>query len=57
MCLHYKSFEKTLWEKEKLLLKSNFSLTDSVFDPFGEVTAIFMKFEIVICQLFVFGRV
>ena len=40
------SLLKTLWEKEKLLIMSNFSLSDSVFYPFEEVSAIFTKFEL-----------
>ena len=45
------------WENEKLLVTSNFSFTHSVFYPFRELSAIFMKFEIVICRLFQFGPV
>ena len=48
---------KTLWEKEKLLVTSNFSISHSVFHPFGELSAIFVKFKIVFCRLFQFGRV
>ena len=48
---------KTLWEKEKLLVTSNFSFSHSVFYLFGELNAIFSKFEIVVCKLFKFGRV
>ena len=48
---------KTLWEKEKLLVMSNFSFSHSVFYSFGELTAIFIKFEIVVCKLFQFGEV
>ena len=48
---------KTLREKEKLLLTSNFSFSDSVFYPFGELPAIFIKFKIVVCKLFRFGTV
>ena len=48
---------KTLWEKEKLLVKSNFSFSPSVFYPFWELSAIFIKFEIVVCKLSQFGRV
>ena len=48
---------ETLWEKEKLLVTSNFSLFHSVFNPFGELSAIFIKFEIIVCKLFQFGRV
>ena len=43
---------KTLWEKEKLLITSNFSFSDSVFYPFGKISAIFIKSEIVVCKLF-----
>ena len=45
------------WEKEKLLVTSNFSFSHSVFYPFGELSAIFINFEIVVCKLFQFGRV
>ena len=46
------SLLKTLREKEKLLVTSNFSFSHSVFYPFGELSAIFIKFEIVVCKLF-----
>ena len=42
------SLLKTLWEKEKLLLMSNFSFSHSVFCPFDEQSAIFIKFEFVV---------
>ena len=48
---------KTLWEKEKLLVMSNFSFSHSVFYPFGQLSAIFIKFEIVVFKLFQFKRV
>ena len=51
------SLLKTLWEKEKLLIMSNFSFSHSIFYPFGWLSAIFVKFEVVICKLFQFGRV
>ena len=51
------SLLKTLWENEKLLVTSVFSFSHSVFYPFGELSAIFIKFEIVVCKLFQFGRV
>ena len=51
------SLLKTLWKKEKFLVTSNFSLSLSVFYPFGELSAIFIKLEIVICKPFQFGRV
>ena len=47
---------KTLWEKEKLLVTSNFSFSHSVFYPFGKLLATFINFEIVVCKLFQFGR-
>ena len=50
-------FKKTLWEMEKLLVTSNFSFSNSIFYPFGELSVIFIKFEIVVCKLFQFGRV
>ena len=54
--LLYNTFKNT-WEKEKLLIISNFSLPQSVFYPFGEFSAIIIKFEIVICKVFQFERV
>ena len=51
------SLVKTLWEKEKLLVMSNFSFSHSFFYPFGELSAIFIKFKIVVCKPFQFGRV
>ena len=51
------SLLKTQWEKEKLLITSNFSFSHSVFYPFGELSGIFIKFEIVVWKLFQFGSV
>ena len=51
------SLLKTLWKKEKLLVTSNFSFSHSVFHPFGELSAFFIIFKIVVCILFQFGRV
>ena len=48
---------KTLWEKVKLLVTSNFSFSHSVFYPHGELSAIFIKFEIVVCTFFQLRRV
>ena len=56
MFLHYKSFENTAG-KEKLIITSNISFTHSVFYQFEELSSIFIKFEIVVCNLFQFGRV
>ena len=46
---------KTLREKEKLLVMSNFYFSHSVFYPCGELSAIFINLDIVICKLFQFG--
>ena len=51
------SLLKTLWEKEKLLIMSNFSFSHSVFYLSRELCTIFIKSEIVVCKLFEFGRV
>ena len=51
------SLLKTLGEKEKLLVTSNFSISPSVFYPFRELSAILVKFKIVVCNLFQNGRV
>ena len=51
------SLSKRRGEKENLLLSSNFSFSHIVFYPFGELSAIFIKFEIVVCKVFHFGRV
>ena len=36
---------KTLWEKEKLLIVSNFSSSHSAFYPLGELSATFIKLK------------
>ena len=51
------SLLKTLWEKEKLLVTSNFSFSHSVFYPFGEHSVTVIKSKIFICTLFLFIRV
>ena len=48
------SCENTLGKGD---IASNFSLPLSVIYPFGEVSANIIKFEIVVCKLFQFGRV
>ena len=52
-----RSLLKTLWEKEKLLVQSDFFFSHSVFYLFEECSAIFIRFEIGVCKLFQFGRV
>ena len=39
------------WENEKLLVTSNFSFSHIFFNPFGKLSAIFIKLEIVVCKL------
>ena len=51
------SLLKTLWKNKKLLITSNFSFSHSVFYPFGELSPIFIRYEIVVCKLFKVGRV
>ena len=48
---------ETLWEKEKLLVTRNFSFSHSVSYPLGELSSIFIEFEIAVCKLFQFRRV
>ena len=48
------SLLKTLWEKEKLLVTSNFSFSHNVFYPFEKLAAIFIKVEFVVCKVFQF---
>ena len=50
------SLLKTLWEKKKLLVGSNFSFSHSVLYQFEEFSTIFIKFKIVICKLFQLWR-
>ena len=47
---------ETLWEKDKFLVKSNFSFSHSVFQPFCELTALRIKLKIVICLFFQLGE-
>ena len=51
------SLLKTLREKEKLLVTSNFSFFHSVCCPFRELSDIFIKFKIVVWRLFQTGPV
>ena len=51
------SLLKTLWEKEKLFITTHFSLFRCFFYPLGELSAIFIKYEIVVCRLFESGWV
>ena len=51
------SLIKSQLEKEELLITSNFFFSHSVFYLFEELSAIFVKYEIVVCKLIEFGRV
>ena len=50
------SLLKTLWEKEKLFITSNFSFSHSIVYAFGELSARFVEFEIVVSRLFQFRK-
>ena len=41
---------KTLQEKEKCSKQAIFSVSHSVFYPFGKLSSIFIKFKIVVCK-------
>ena len=45
LCVCQTSLLKTQWEKEKLLIMSNFSFPLHVFYPFRKLSAIFIKFK------------
>ena len=45
------SLLKTLWEKEKFIVVSNFSFSHIVFYPFGELSTIFIEFKIALCKV------
>ena len=53
----YVSGIKIFSKKEKLLVTSKVSYSHSVFYSSGKVSATFIKFAIVVCKLFHFGRV
>ena len=57
LCVCNTSLLKTLREKEKLLVTSNFSLSHSVFYPFEELSSTFIKFENDVSSVFQFERV
>ena len=55
-CLQYKSFENTMGKGE-IAHNEQFLLFPQCFYLFEELSAVFIKFEIVVCKLFQFGRV
>ena len=52
-----KSFENTLGKRRNCSLRAISPFSHSVFNPFGQSSAIYIKFEIVVCKLFQLGRV
>ena len=54
LCVCSTSLMKTLYEKDKLPIMSIFFFSKSVFYLFGELSAIFIQFEILVCKLFQF---
>ena len=54
-CLQYKSFENTVGKGE-IARFEQFLLFAQCFVPFGELSVIFMKLEIVVCKLFQFEK-
>ena len=55
-CLQYKSFENTVGKGE-ISRNEQFLLFHSVFYLLEELSAIFIKLEIIVCKLLQFGRV
>ena len=55
-CLQYKSSENTLGKGE-IACNEQFLLFLQCFLPSGELSDIFIKFEIVVCKLFQFEQV
>ena len=49
-----KGLLKTQWEKKKLPIMSIFLFSHSVFYRFGQLSAIFIKFNIIICKVIEF---
>ena len=57
-CLKYKSFVENTVGKGEIAGNEQFLLFPlSVFYPFEKLSAIFVKFEIVVCKLFQYGSV
>ena len=46
-----------MWEKEKLLVTSNFSFSYSVFYQLRKLSMIIINLKIVVCKLFQFVRI
>ena len=56
ICLHCKSFENNVGKGESACNKQ-FLLSPQCFEQVWRIPAIFIKFEIVVCSFFQFGRV
>ena len=56
MCLQFKPLENTV-RRGELAHNEQFLFFPECFYPFGELLAIFIKFEIVIGKLFQFRRI
>ena len=56
-CLQYRSLKKKKNTVGKGEIAHNKQFSDSVFYPFGELSAFFIRLEIVICKFSQFGRV
>ena len=56
VCSSYKSFENNV-VKGEIARNEQFLLFPQCFYPSGELSAIFIKFKIVVCKLFRFERV
>ena len=52
LCVCSRGLLKTLWQKEKLLVTSNFSFSHSVFYSFGELSVVFIKYEMLSANSF-----
>ena len=50
------TLSKRLWEKDKFIITSNFPFFPCSVLRFGELFTISIKFKIVTCKLFKFGR-
>ena len=57
ICLQHKSFENIVGKGEIVHSKRFLPFPTVFFYPFGELSATFIKFEIVVCKLFQFGTV
>ena len=57
ICLQYKSFETTVGKGEISSLRASFPLATVISNLLENFSTILIKFEIVVCKFFQFGRV